>query len=106
MDTGLRELFLAMARRVRRLRLERGLTQEDMADYGFALRQYQRIEAGFPVTVTTLWRLGAVFQVPIRAMFPPDAIPPARRRPKVARSPRPAASRSRKARRLGRPDIR
>jgi transcriptional regulator with XRE-family HTH domain len=96
MDKGLRDLFLALARRVRRLRLERGLTQEDMADYGFALRQYQRIEAGFPVTVTTLWKLGFAFQVPIRAILPPDATPAARRRPKVTRAPRPTGSRPRR----------
>ena len=33
-------------KRVRELRLERELTQEDMMDRGFSLRHYQRIEAG------------------------------------------------------------
>jgi transcriptional regulator with XRE-family HTH domain len=103
MDKGLRDLCLAVARRVRRLRLERGLTQEDMADYGFALRQYQRIEAGFPVTLTTLWKLGIAFEVSIRAMLPTDARPPGRQRPKVTRPARPTGSRPRRqGRRLGR----
>jgi len=101
MDTALRDLCLAVARRVRRLRLERGLTQEDMADYGFALRQYQRIEAGFPVTLTTLWKLSSAFQVSIRALLPPDSRLAAPQRSKGTRPSRPTGPR-RQARRLSR----
>ena len=98
MEKGLRRLCLAVGKRVRQLRLERGLTQEDMADYGFALRQYQRIEAGTSVTLTTLWKLACAFDVPVRAILPPGPSADERQLPRGRRSPqtnRPAARRSR-----------
>jgi transcriptional regulator with XRE-family HTH domain len=49
--------------RVRELRVERDLTQEDMMERGFSLRHYQRIEAGRSVTVRTLWKLSKAFGV-------------------------------------------
>ena len=35
-----------VAKRVQELRTAKGLTQEDMQDFGFNYRYYQRIEAG------------------------------------------------------------
>lgn len=43
---------LKLRKRVQTLRLERGLTQEDMLSVGISLRQYQRIESGETENVT------------------------------------------------------
>ena len=56
--------------RVRELRQKRGLTQEDMQDFGFSLRHYQRIEAGRSVTLATVWKLAAAFHVAPRQLLP------------------------------------
>ena len=39
-------LIKLVARRVQQLRTAKGLTQEDMQDFSFNYRYYQRIEAG------------------------------------------------------------
>jgi transcriptional regulator with XRE-family HTH domain len=60
-------------RRIRELRLQAGLTQEDMMERGFSLRHYQRIEAGRSVTLQTLWKLARAFDVEPRDLLPPAA---------------------------------
>ena len=57
--------------RVRRLRVRKGLTQEDMMERGFSLRHYQRIEAGRSVTLRTLWKLAIALDVKPRELLPP-----------------------------------
>ena len=53
--------FLRLGKRIRKLRVKRGLSQEDMISYGFSARHWQQIEAGRPITVSTLLRVCAVF---------------------------------------------
>jgi len=48
---------------VRQLRKEHGYSQEDMLSFGFSTRHWQQIEAGRPITVTTLLRICEVFEV-------------------------------------------
>ena len=48
---------------MRDLRKKRGYTQEDMISCGFSARHWQQIEAGRPITVTTLLRICEVFEV-------------------------------------------
>jgi transcriptional regulator with XRE-family HTH domain len=55
------KFFLALGTRVRSLRKKRGYSQEDMISFGFSARHWQQIEAGRPVTVTTLLRICEVF---------------------------------------------
>lgn len=43
----------------------RGHSQEDMISYGFSARHWQQIEAGRPITVSTLLRICAVFEISI-----------------------------------------
>jgi transcriptional regulator with XRE-family HTH domain len=57
--------FRALGHRIRSLRQERGLTQEDMIGYGFSVRHWQMIEAGRPITVFTLLRVCEAFDLPI-----------------------------------------
>jgi len=57
--------FRALGKEVRGLRMKRGYSQEDMISFGFSARHWQQIEAGRPITVTTLLRICEVFEVPV-----------------------------------------
>ena len=57
------KFFLRLGRRIRELRRERGHSQEDMICFGFSARHWQQIEAGRPITVSTLLRIRAVFKM-------------------------------------------
>jgi transcriptional regulator with XRE-family HTH domain len=55
------KFFLALGKRVRKLRLKNGYSQEDMISFGFSARHWQQIEAGRPITATTLLRICDTF---------------------------------------------
>lgn len=57
------KFFKALGRRVKELRQQRDHSQEDMISFGFSARHWQQIEAGRPITVTTLLRICDVFKV-------------------------------------------
>ena len=57
--------FRALGTRVRELRKKRGYSQEDMLTFGFSTRHWQQVEAGRPITVTTLLRICEVFELPM-----------------------------------------
>jgi transcriptional regulator with XRE-family HTH domain len=57
------QFFRALGTKVRTLRKERGYSQEDMLSFGFSTRHWQQVEAGRPITVTTLLRICEVFEV-------------------------------------------
>ena len=57
------KFFKALGLRVKELRKQRGHSQEDMISFGFSARHWQQIEAGRPITVTTLLRICDVFKV-------------------------------------------
>jgi transcriptional regulator with XRE-family HTH domain len=57
------KFFRELGQRVRDLRKQKGFTQEDMISFGFSARHWQQIEAGRPITVRTLLRIGEVFSV-------------------------------------------
>src|SRR5882762_2954987 len=57
--------FKALGNRIRRLRKKNGYSQEDMISFGFSARHWQQVEAGRPITVTTLLRICEVFRVSI-----------------------------------------
>jgi DNA-binding Xre family transcriptional regulator len=44
-DKDERDFFVRLGRRIKQLRQERGLTQEDMEEHGLAYKYYQRIES-------------------------------------------------------------
>lgn len=66
---GLEMAFENLGQRVRLLRTERGLTQEDMMDFGFSVRFYQRIEAGKPISMKTVLKLANAFEVSLAKLF-------------------------------------
>jgi transcriptional regulator with XRE-family HTH domain len=55
--------FCALGTRVRELRKKHGYSQEDMLTFGFSTRHWQQVEAGRPITVTTLLRICEVFEL-------------------------------------------
>jgi transcriptional regulator with XRE-family HTH domain len=57
------KFFKALGRRIRELRHQHHHSQEDMISFGFSARHWQQIEAGRPITVTTLLRICEVFEV-------------------------------------------
>lgn len=63
-----RKFFLRLGKRVCELRKARGHSQEDMIAYGFSARHWQQIEAGRPITVTTLLRVCAVFGISVESL--------------------------------------
>jgi transcriptional regulator with XRE-family HTH domain len=56
------KFFLRLGERIRELRRKHGHSQEDMISYGFSARHWQQMEAGRPITVSTLLRICAVFK--------------------------------------------
>ncbi len=58
-----RQFFRALGMRIKKLRKTHGYTQEDMIGYGFSARHWQQIEAGRPITIRTLLRISATFDV-------------------------------------------
>ena len=57
--------FKKLGKRIKELRLDRELTQEDMMDLGFAYRFYQRIEAGKPIHMKTVLKIADAFGVKV-----------------------------------------
>ena len=57
-----KKFFRRLGERIRELRRKHRHSQEDMISYGFSARHWQQIEAGRPITVSTLLRICAVFE--------------------------------------------
>jgi transcriptional regulator with XRE-family HTH domain len=70
LDDRTSKLLKKMSKNIKNLRLERGLTQEDMADYGFGPRWYQRFESGRHIpSIPTLVKLAKAFKVEVSTFF-------------------------------------
>jgi transcriptional regulator with XRE-family HTH domain len=84
------QFFRVLGTKVRQLRKERGYSQEDMISFGFSARHWQQVEAGRPITVTTLLRICEVFEISMAKLVrgldkgiyekPDVTLPPRRRR--------------------------
>jgi transcriptional regulator with XRE-family HTH domain len=59
------KFFRNLGQRVKELRKQRGYSQEDMISFDFSARHWQQIEAGRPITVTTLIKICEAFGLPI-----------------------------------------
>jgi len=63
-------LMRLVGKRVRELRLARGLKQEEMCQFGFEYKYYQRIEYGQKnLSLKTLNKLAKAFQVPVAKLL-------------------------------------
>jgi len=60
--------FSRLGKRIRELRRKHGYSQEDMTSYGFSARHWQQIEAGRPITVSTLLRICAALQTSVERL--------------------------------------
>lgn len=64
------EFVKTIAANIKRLRKQRNLTQEDMAEQGFNYRHYQKLESGtYSPNLQTLHRLMEVFDVDAIELF-------------------------------------
>jgi transcriptional regulator with XRE-family HTH domain len=63
------QFFQRLGKRVRELRRKRGHSQEDMISFGFSARHWQQIEAGRPITLTTLLRICDALDVRLTTML-------------------------------------
>ena len=68
-DKSFEKFFKALGQRIRALRLERSMVQEDMMNFGFSTRHYQRIEAGLPINIKTALRLCKAFKIDLPTLF-------------------------------------
>ncbi len=59
------KFFKNLGQHAKKLRKERGYSQEDMITFGFSARHWQQIEAGRPITVTTVLRICEAFHVSV-----------------------------------------
>jgi len=59
------KFFVALGKRIRRLREQKRYSQEDMISFGFSARHWQQIEKGRPITLRTLLRICVVFRTPM-----------------------------------------
>lgn len=62
------KFFRALGQRLRDLRKRRGFSQEDMISFGFSARHWQQMEAGRPITVSTVLRICEVFEIQMAAL--------------------------------------
>ncbi|MFN8369587.1 MAG: helix-turn-helix transcriptional regulator [Bacteriovoracaceae bacterium] len=63
-------LVARVAKNIRRVRITKDLTQEDLHSLGFERRWYQRIESGtYSVSLPTLDRIARAFEVDISEFF-------------------------------------
>jgi len=62
------KFFRDLGQRIRRLRQEKGYSQEDMISFGFSARHWQQIEAGRPITLRTLLRICETFGISIERL--------------------------------------
>jgi transcriptional regulator with XRE-family HTH domain len=65
------ERFIKLVgKRIRELRLSRGLKQEEMCRFGFEYKYYQRIEYGQKnLSLKTLNKLAKAFGIPVSELF-------------------------------------
>ncbi len=65
-----KRLMQLVGKRVRELRIAKGLKQEDMCQFGFDYKYYQRIEYGEKnLTLKTLNKLAEGLGVPVSELF-------------------------------------
>lgn len=69
-DAKYRKVIERVAHNIKRIRLARKLTQEDMADFGFSYRWYQKVESGkYSPNLYSLHRIAYAFKVDIKRFF-------------------------------------
>lgn len=63
--------FLAkLSENIKTLRIEHGYTQEEMVQFGFNYRHYQKLESGtHSPSLSTIFKIARIYSVEIRTLF-------------------------------------
>lgn len=70
LDKEVQRLTKRFSANLKKMRIQKGLTQEDMTNYGFNYRHYQRLESGTnPPSFATLVRLAKVMDAEVTDFF-------------------------------------
>lgn len=70
LDKEVLRLTKRFSSNLKKMRVKKGLTQEDMTAHGFNYRHYQRLESGMnPPSFSTLVRLAKIMGVDITDFF-------------------------------------
>jgi transcriptional regulator with XRE-family HTH domain len=65
----LERFFKRLGSKLRKMRNDRGLSQEDMILYGFSGKHWQQLEAGRPITMTTIVRVCEALEVDLASLL-------------------------------------
>lgn len=69
-DKKYERVLRRIADNLKRLRAERGLTQEDMREHGLDYRHYQRLESGtYSPTLQTLFKVASALKVDLSELL-------------------------------------
>jgi len=69
-DAKYQKLISRIAGNIKRVRESRKLTQEDMTQFGFSYRHYQRVESGkYSINLFTLHRVAIALKVDVVELF-------------------------------------
>lgn len=70
LDRDFAKLMEKISQNIKRVRIKKGMTQEDMLSLGFERRWYQRIESGkYSVSLSTLHNLAKSLKTDISEFF-------------------------------------
>ena len=69
-DQSYNKILKEIAENIKKHRKKNNLTQENMSDYGFSYKHYQRIESGsYSMNLYTLHRLAKAFNINVKSLF-------------------------------------
>lgn len=69
-ETKYKKLLITVGKNLKDLRRSRNLSQNDMTEFGFELRNYQRLESGrHSPSLYTLHRLSVIFKCEVKDFF-------------------------------------
>jgi transcriptional regulator with XRE-family HTH domain len=69
-DSDYSKLLLKIASNIKKIRTSRKLTQEEMADFGFNYRFFQKLEGGkYSFNLYTLYRVAKALKVSIQDLL-------------------------------------
>ena len=64
------ELLIKIAGNIKKYRKRNNFTQEDMMDYGFSYKHYQRLESGkYSMNLYTLYRIAKAFNISVKNLI-------------------------------------
>lgn len=69
-DKDYEKLLLKISKNIKNLRIEHGYTQEDMTQFGFNYRHYQKLESGkHSPSLSTLFKISSIFSQNIKNLL-------------------------------------